>query len=180
MLEWLWQNADKIAALCTAVGLLAVAYTLFVEARRFRRTLALSVHGQLLTSSFNALIMLLERPELRPFLYEGRELSKEVDLRLQQQVKIACEMYSDHFELVCLQMERLKSEGSWPGWVTHMTDVISRSPSLRQHFRETAAWITAPAFQEVVAHGFRRAHESVPAFGSAAFEDERAAPPRSE
>jgi hypothetical protein len=74
-------------------------------------------------------------------------------------------MYSDHFELICLQMEKLRSEGTWPGWENYMTGLIKQSPALREHFRETASWVTAQVFREIAEKGFELAEEDPPAFG---------------
>lgn len=157
---------SDVGELLTGVGVILAVLVAWFESWRFRRTLTLGVHSQVFSSSFNALNVVLENPELRPYLYEGKQPPGEYDdVKLAQRVKVACEMFSDLFELVCLQMEGMRKVKTWKGWQNYMTDVIASSPALRNHFRESAEWVTAPVFQRIVQEGFSRAHEDAPPLG---------------
>lgn len=166
--DWVAANTDKLAGLADLASIgsfIAVVFAgvaLFLESRRFQRTLVLGVHGQLFNSNFNVLAQFLEKPALRQYFYEGQELPDDPDVG--NKVQVLCEIVADHFELVCLQMKGLQNEATWRGWTAYMTDLISRSPALREHFISTAEWVTEPIYQGVITQGFLRARLLPPLF----------------
>lgn len=132
------------------------------ELNNLHTSLTANIHSQLFTSGFTVLNMLLDRPELRQFIYERRELSASDDEELRQRVKVLCEVFSDFFELVCVVMGKVADEPTWKGWIEYISDVISQSPQLRQHFRDTKHWVSALVFRDVVIKGFQKAGEQDP------------------
>lgn len=146
----------------TAVAQENTQRTMAEEVRSLHTSMTVNSHSQLFASNFTVLSLLLDRPVLRQFIYEGRTLSESDAEELRQQVKVLCEVFSDHFELVTLVMGNMVGEPNWPGWVEYISDVISRSPQLREHYRQTVNWVTAPVFRNIVNKGFERAGEPHP------------------
>lgn len=130
------------------------------EVKSLYSSLTVNIHSQLFNMSFSVHKMIIERPILGEFIYQGRTLDEGDAPELKQQARLICEVFSDFSEIVCLQMSKIE-EPNWQGWVEYISDIISGSPQLRQHLSNTRNWITAPAFREVVAMGFRRAGESL-------------------
>lgn len=80
-----------------------------------------------------------ENPELRPYFYDNKELSKAQSELEKLRVLSTIEMVSGFMELVALQLAE-QPEDIQPRWKAYVVDGYNSSVVLREHLATCTAW----------------------------------------
>jgi hypothetical protein len=120
------------------------------EVRELRKSLAANIHSHIYDSNASLLRLVVERPELRRYIYGNERLPEDSPSETRQQVLAACELFCDNFEFVSIQLAKVVNDPTYQGINYYITDVISSSPEIRNHIRRNATWTTAVEFKKLV------------------------------
>ena len=97
------------------------------------------VNERLYSQSLLIVKFFAENPELRPYFYDNKDLSRaESDL---QRLKVlsAAEMVGGFMELVALQLGEQPAEIQ-PRWKSYLADSYNSSAVVREHLASCSAW----------------------------------------
>lgn len=97
------------------------------------------INERLYSQSLGIMQFFAEHPEVRPYFYDNKELSKaETEL---EKLRVLCtaEMVGGFMELVALQMAEQPAEIQ-PRWKAYITDGYDSSAVLREHLADCTAW----------------------------------------
>ena len=97
------------------------------------------VNERLYSQSLMIVKFFAENPELRPYFYDNKDLSRaESDLQ-RLRVLSAAEMVGGFMELVALQIGEQPAEIQ-PRWKNYLVDSYSSSAVVREHLATCSAW----------------------------------------
>jgi hypothetical protein len=137
--------AALISALLAIAGLLVVRRQL----RQAERSL-LGATSQFCYASMSALLeILIDKPYLRPYLYEGAPLPNEDDTDLRQQVLAVAAHYADFFDTILLQgrLGNVSVHEYMHVWKGFIQSMLRTSPTIRNYCLEHPSWYS-PALAE--------------------------------
>jgi hypothetical protein len=97
------------------------------------------VNERLYNQSLEIMRFFAENPELRPYFYDSKDLSKAPTDLEKLKVLSTAEMVSGFMELVSLQMAE-QPEEIQPRWKAYIVDGYNSSPVLREHLATCVAW----------------------------------------
>ncbi len=97
------------------------------------------VNERLYSQSLSILKFFAENPELRPYFYDNKDLSRADSDRERLKVLSAAEMVGGFMELVALQMEDQTAEIQ-PRWKVYIVDSYTSSAVVREHIAACSAW----------------------------------------
>jgi hypothetical protein len=80
-----------------------------------------------------------ENPEVRPYFYDNKDLSKAETELEKLRVLSTAEMVSGFMELVSLQLAE-QPEDIQPRWKAYIVDGYNSSSDLREHLATCTAW----------------------------------------
>jgi hypothetical protein len=97
------------------------------------------VNERLYNQSLTIMRFFAENPELRPYFYDNKELSKAESELEKLKVLSTVEMVSGFMELVALQLAEQPAEIQ-PRWKAYIVDGYNSSVVLREHLKTCTAW----------------------------------------
>lgn len=97
------------------------------------------VNERLYSQSLEIMRFFAENPELRPYFYDNKDLSKAQTELEKLRVLSTIEMVSGFMELVALQLAE-QPEDIQPRWKAYIVDAYNASPALREHLATCTAW----------------------------------------
>lgn len=97
------------------------------------------VNERLYSQSLTIMRFFAENPELRPYFYDNKELSKAESELEKLKVLSTVEMVSGFMELVALQLAE-QPEEIQPRWKAYIVDGYNSSVVLREHLVTCTAW----------------------------------------
>ena len=97
------------------------------------------VNERLYNQSLTIMRFFAENPELRPYFYDNKELSKAESELEKLKVLSTVEMVSGFMELVALQLAEQPAEIQ-PRWKAYIVDGYNCSVVLREHLATCTAW----------------------------------------
>jgi hypothetical protein len=136
---------DQAQAISSMAGVLvAIAGFLFVsyQIRQISRASRASAHAAIFAHSLELTHLMLDNPEVRPYLCDGKDLLKGDPLY--SDVVLACEMFADFYEHVFLQRENLPKQ-SRTCWDKAITSRYQKNSALRKYIEEHES-VYAPDF----------------------------------
>jgi len=116
--------------IATIIGFIIV----FFQIREVRHVLHSQAHGTLFTRDNELMKTLLERAELYPYFFEGKDIVKE-DPNYNR-VYLLADMWATNFEHIVMQKDFLPDH-IWPPSQDYMRSIYATSPALRQYLRES-------------------------------------------
>jgi hypothetical protein len=97
------------------------------------------VNERLYSQSLEIMRFFAENPELRPYFYDNKDLSKAPSELEKLKVLSTTEMVSGFMELVALQVVE-QPEEIQPRWKAYIVDGYNSSAVLREHLATCTAW----------------------------------------
>jgi hypothetical protein len=97
------------------------------------------VNERLYNQSLEIMRFFAENPEVRPYFYDNKELSKAQSELEELKVLSTAEMVSGFMELVSLQLAE-QPEEIQPRWKAYIVDGYNSSSVLREHLATCTAW----------------------------------------
>lgn len=97
------------------------------------------VNERLYSQSLEILRFIAENPELRPYFYDNKNLSKTESELERLKVLSTAEMVGGFMELVALQLAEQPAEIQ-PRWQAYIVDAYNSSVVLREHLAECTSW----------------------------------------
>ena len=97
------------------------------------------VNERLYSQSLEIMRFFAENPELRPYFYDNKDLSKAESELEKLKVLSTTEMVSGFMELVALQLTEQPAEIQ-PRWKAYIVDGYNSSVVLREHLATCTAW----------------------------------------
>jgi hypothetical protein len=97
------------------------------------------VNERLYSQSLEILRFIAENPELRPYFYDNKDLSRAESELERLRVLSTAEMVGGFMELVALQLEEQPAEIQ-PRWKAYIVDAYNSSVVLREHLSTCTAW----------------------------------------
>ena len=97
------------------------------------------VHERLYSQSLEIMKFFAENPEVRPYFYENKDLTKAGSELERLKVLSTAEMVSGFMELVALQIEHQPAEIK-PRWKAYIQDTYNSSGAVREHLTTCEAW----------------------------------------
>jgi hypothetical protein len=97
------------------------------------------VNERLYSQSLDILRFIAENPELRPYFYDNKNLSRTESELERLKVLSTAEMVGGFMELVALQLAEQPAEIQ-PRWKAYIVDAYNSSAVLREHLDTCTAW----------------------------------------
>jgi hypothetical protein len=97
------------------------------------------VNERLYSQSLDILRFIAENPELRPYFYDNKDLSRTESELERLKVLSTAEMVGGFMELVALQLAEQPAEIQ-PRWKAYIVDGYNSSVVLREHLSTCTAW----------------------------------------
>ena len=97
------------------------------------------VNERLYSQSLVIMKFFAENPELRPYFYDNKDLSKAQSELEKLKVLSTAEMVSGFMELVALQLAEQPADIQ-PRWKAYIVDAYNSSVVLREHLSTCTAW----------------------------------------
>lgn len=97
------------------------------------------VNERLYSQSLEILRFIAENPELRPYFYDNKDLSRTESELERLKVLSTAEMVGGFMELVALQLAEQPAEIQ-PRWKAYIVDGYNSSVVLREHLSTCTAW----------------------------------------
>jgi len=97
------------------------------------------VNERLYSQSLEILRFIAENPELRPYFYDNKDLSRAESELERLRVLSTAEMVGGFMELVALQLAEQPAEIQ-PRWKAYIVDGYNSSVVLREHISTCTAW----------------------------------------
>jgi hypothetical protein len=97
------------------------------------------VNERLYSQSLEILRFIAENPELRPYFYDNKDLSRTESELERLKVLSTAEMVGGFMELVALQLAEQPAEIQ-PRWKAYIVDGYNSSAVLREHLATCTAW----------------------------------------
>ena len=97
------------------------------------------VNERLYNQSLTIMRFFAENPEVRPYFYDNKDLSKAPSELEKLRVLSTAEMVAGFMELVALQIED-QPEHIKPRWKAYLCDQYNSSAVLREHISTCIAW----------------------------------------
>ena len=97
------------------------------------------VNERLYSQSLEILRFIAENPELRPYFYDNKDLSRAESELERLRVLSTAEMVGGFMELVALQLAEQPAEIQ-PRWKAYIVDGYNSSVVLREHISSCTAW----------------------------------------
>jgi hypothetical protein len=133
------------AEIVAAVALSATLFILTSQTRELARQRRISnaISGQtalytLIESMRELHLILFHEPELKPYMYENRQLPPSGDLRTR--VQLLAGMFGDILDLGLLTTSSLKSTESEEDWRRYCLEMLISSPALAEEVKAHTAW----------------------------------------
>jgi hypothetical protein len=144
--------ADQVQAIASIVGVtIAIVGFIFVsyQIRQVSQSNRASAHTAIFSHSLELTRLMMENPEVRPYLSEGKDLIREDPLY--DKVILICEMFADFYEHVSLQRENLpeQSRGCWDKAIAHR---YQRNSALKRYI-EAHRSVYAPSLLAAIERG---------------------------
>jgi hypothetical protein len=126
------------AAITSIVGFILLIY----QIHRLHLTVQGETHSKLYTHYLEVTKLLLQKPRLRPYFYDGKpldpSLAPDADLRIE--VETMCEVFLGLLEHAVLQQGNLPGD-SWNNcWRAYVRERFSSSPELARFFHANEKW----------------------------------------
>jgi hypothetical protein len=138
---------DQVQAISSIAGVvIAVAGILFVsyQIRQISQSSRASAHSAIFSHYLEMTRLVLDNPEVRPYLYEGEPLPNGVDDSRRSKVLVACEALCDFYEHVSLQRENLPKQ-SLTCWDKAIAERYEGNPVVKDYL-ETRRHVGASRF----------------------------------
>ncbi len=132
--------ADIMQALCSAGALVAAVVgfgILICQVRQVERSIRGDTQHKLFSQSLEIVKAIGDHPEVRPYLFENREVSK--DYPNYSSVLLAVELVTDFLNHVAIQQVNM-SEYHWERWRFYIRDIYSTSPAIRDYISQHQGW----------------------------------------
>jgi hypothetical protein len=126
--------------IATIIGFIIV----YLQIHEIRRELYSPAYGTVFTRDHELKKTLLERVELYPYFFEGKDIVKE-DPNYNR-VYVLADMWTTHWEHVVMQKDFLPDH-IWPRWADYMRSIYATSPALRQCLRESGEGFSDQLFE---------------------------------
>jgi hypothetical protein len=97
------------------------------------------VNERLYSQSLEIMRFFAENPEVRPYFYDNKDLSKAETEREKLKVLSTAEMVSGFMELVALQLAQ-QPEDIQPRWKAYIIDGYNSSSVMREHLAACTGW----------------------------------------
>jgi hypothetical protein len=97
------------------------------------------VNERLYSQSLEILRFIAENPELRPYFYDNKDLSRTESALERLKVLSTAEMVGGFMELVALQLAEQPAEIQ-PRWRAYIVDAYNSSVVLREHIDACTTW----------------------------------------
>jgi len=97
------------------------------------------VHERLYSQSLEIMKFFAEHPEVHPYFYDNKPLTKAANELERLRVLSTAEMVSGFMELVALQIEH-QPAGIQPRWKAYIIDTYNSSGVVREHLATCEAW----------------------------------------
>lgn len=135
--SWIqWASlASSGAAVVTAIAAVIAFSFLRHQQSQIERQIRGTTSRFMYEEMSRLLCVFIERPELRPYIYEGKTLDSTLDPLDHQRVLAVAGLYADFFEQLLYQHNfgNLSSAEYTATWVTFSTAVLGQSPVICQH-----------------------------------------------
>jgi hypothetical protein len=140
------QAASSVAGVVVAIaGFVFIAY----QIRQIGQAGRAGAHASIFSHYLEVTRLMLDNPEIRPYLYDGKKLSP--DDPNYAKVLFACEVFGDFYEHVSLQRENLPHQ-SLECWDKAIADRYRRNPTLRTYL-DARRHLYAPELFSAVQRG---------------------------
>lgn len=129
---------DSVQAIASVVGFGVIIY----QIRQLKRTVQSDTHSKLYTHYLEVNKLLLQKPHLRPYFYEGKALDESDfnQLSLRQDIDIMCEVILGLLEHAVLQRDNLPGD-SWQNcWMAYVHERYDKSTELAKFFGSNRKW----------------------------------------
>jgi hypothetical protein len=124
------QAFGSIGAMFVAI----IGFALLIyQIKQIERTIIGDTHGKLYAQAFEIMKLIAEHPQIRPYLYDNKDYSKE-DPNYNQ-IMCFAEILADFLEHISLQKLNM-SEDIWPRWEIYIKDCYTDSRALREYFEK--------------------------------------------
>jgi hypothetical protein len=97
------------------------------------------VHERLYSQSLEIMKFFAEHPEVHPYFYDNKPLTKAANEMERLRVLSTAEMVSGFMELVALQIDH-QPAGIQPRWKAYIVDTYNSSGVVREHLATCEAW----------------------------------------
>jgi len=126
-------------------------FFVYYQIKQINRAGRASTHASIFSHSLELTRLMLDHPEVRPYLYDGKDIA-EGDPAYNQ-VMLACEMLADFYEHVSLQRENLPKQ-SLDCWDKAMARRYLKNPVLEKYVEENGD-VYARDLSEAIENGRR-------------------------
>jgi hypothetical protein len=132
--------AALLSSLAAIIGVLAIRNQL----RQSERTLLGSTSQFCYTSMTQLLQILIDKPHLRPYLYEGKSVPSDDQPDLRQQVLAIAAHYADFFDAVLLQgtLGNIAVHEYIEVWQGFISNMLQSSQVIRDYVLDHESWYT--------------------------------------
>lgn len=152
---WLnWATlASSAASLITAIAALIAFVFLKIQQRQTERQITGTTSRYMYEEMSKLLGILLENPDLRPFIYEGRSLDLAATESQRQQVLAIAGLYSDFFEQLLYQRNfgNLSKDEYAGTWQQFINTILASSTVLRDFALQNRSYYGAEYMDLVMA-----------------------------
>jgi hypothetical protein len=160
MASWLTWAAltSSAASLITAIAALVAFIFLSRQQRQTERQIAGATSRYMYEEMSKLLGIVLENPDLRPFIYEGRPLERASTSRQRERILSVAGLYSDFFEQLMYQRKfgNLSNDEYSGTWQRFVNTILASSSVIRNYALENPSFY-ATVYVDLV----RSIHESV-------------------
>jgi len=151
--------------IATIAGVIGGVFALKATKRQVEVMLLQSrgdVNERLYSQSLDIMRFFAENPEVRPYFYDNKDLSKAPTELEKLKVLSTAEMVSGFMELVALQMAEQPAEIQ-PRWKAYILDQYNCSAVLREHVDTCRAWYAEDYLRLLPAKSSEPSTQTVPA-----------------
>jgi hypothetical protein len=131
---------DAVQAIVSVVGFIVI----IIQLRQLKLSLQSDTHSKLYTHYLEMIKLFLEKPELRPYFYEGKAIQQSVPnharTRQEQEVEVMCEIMLSVFEHAVMQEKNLPKDSRDNCWEAYVRERYNGSPELKRFFEANRTW----------------------------------------
>lgn len=140
----LLQAAISWAALLSALAAIVAVVVLRRQLKQSERTLLGSTSQFCYQSMTQLLQILIDKPHLRPYLYESKQMPSDNEPDLKQQVIAVAAHYADFFDAVLLQgtLGNIAVHEYIEVWQGFIGNMLQTSEVIRQYVLDHESWYT--------------------------------------
>lgn len=151
-----WAHVAQVAgSIAAAIAVIVGFWQFRVQLQQSAETDRISTLEQLYARMHDIDKLFVEKPELKPYFYQGMKKSDANPLvaadnmpRVRAQVDAMAELLCDFFAAALESMKAL-SPGTYREWESYVADIFKNSPTLREFYCTRREWYVGKEIQRV-------------------------------